>query len=81
MKRRLQWSLRRVCEEMERGGNNLKQRERWMKVNLQQLEGKVVEAYWNEVEGGWLQILQGWHEVWPVVGNTSALFLWPVHSY
>ena len=81
VERRLQWSLRCVCEGMERGGNNLKQRERWVKVDLQQLEVKVVEVYWNEVEDGWLQILQWWHEVCPVVGNTSALFLWPVHSY
>ena len=43
-----------------REGNILRQRERWVKVDLQLLGGEVVKVYWKETEDGWLEILQGW---------------------
>ena len=58
VERRFQGSLR--CAYEERGGNILRQRERWMKVNLQQFEGQVMELCWNAWEEGWLWILQEW---------------------
>ena len=54
MERRPLWSQRCACKEKEKGGNNLKQRERWVKADLRELEGEMLGVYWKTMEEGWL---------------------------